>query len=439
MKVSKISFLLLIDLLMVLFAYVLKLKTLNFVVVLTILSSTIVLWSSFKIDNGCLKLSSALLLYTIATQFGLVIPYVLLGRKCLDNYNDYTLRFLNSDYLVEALLLGDIAIIIFAVFKTFSKKKYSNLYKQDIVNELPVSQTNIVSKKMYVTGLCLMMIVLIYFAFNILNGGMKLFSTYEAFRNSSAYNSNLYSYILILFYVGTIYLAAAGRIMDHKIGWGIWLILVLVFALNGNKGEFLYALLTVLGLKGVEGQRISKKSIFIAMTLLFIVIPSITALRTVGVFGNLSSLKFNIVEAFSEMGMQIRVSVYVLEDLESNIYDSLFGQSYYLPVLNFIPFLKNETATGMIKSMYPGYGFSQVIESYLNFGVLGTLGYFGILGYFITTAENVVHNRVKLAYIGTITCILINATRNYFAFVPGQIIIVTIIYLFIKKIRHVKF
>ena len=36
---------------------------------------------------------------------------------------------------------------------------------------------------------------------------------------------------------------------------------------------------------------------------------------------------------------------------------------------------------------------------------------------------------MKLAYIGTITCILINATRNYFAFVPGQIVIVSIIYL----------
>ena len=128
--------------------------------------------------------------------------------------------------------------------------------------------------------------------------------------------------------------------------------------------------------------------------------------------------------------MQIRTSVYVLDDLQNGVYTFLYGKSYYQPIINMItPFLDHTTATDHIRLMYKGYGFNQVIEGYLNFGILGVIGYFGIVGYLLAKWENIIVNKMRLAYIGTITCILINATRNYFAFVPGQIVIVSIIYL----------
>ena len=45
-----------------------------------------------KRDSHRLTYSSALLLYTVATQFGLVIPYLLIGREVAGNYTYYTLR-----------------------------------------------------------------------------------------------------------------------------------------------------------------------------------------------------------------------------------------------------------------------------------------------------------------------------------------------------------
>ena len=126
--------------------------------------------------------------------------------------------------------------------------------------------------------------------------------------------------------------------------------------------------------------------------------------------------------------MQIRMSVYILEDLASKSVSYLYGASYYVPLINMFPFINLETATSAIKETYQGYGFSQVIESYLNFGAFGIILFFGIVGYLLGSAESKVKTKSGLAYLASVTCILINATRNHFAFVPGQIFIVTLVY-----------
>ena len=331
---------------------------------------------------------------------------------------------MNYDLLGKAILLGNIAVLTFEFMKCLANKRYPYIYREE------KQQYNNDGKKSYMVGVLLLLVVVGYFLYHILFSNLSLISTYEKFMNSSAYNSWLYSYILILFYVGSIYLAAAGKLKDHKFGWFLWGILVLIFALNGNKGEFMYALLAILGLKGVQGQKITFKILALAGIVLFLIIPSITSLRSIGIIENLSSIHIDFADAFAEMGMQIRTSVYVLDDLQNGVYTFLYGKSYYQPIINMVtPFLDHITATNHIRLMYRGYGFNQVIEGYLNFGILGVMGYFGIVGYLLAKWENTITNKMRLAYIGTITCILINATRNYFAFVPGQIVIVSIIYL----------
>ena len=424
MKMSGNSFFLAIELIICLAMYKLKLYSFNTVCITSILTVVLVIWNIIRVDQKRFMFSSALIIYTLATQFGLVIPYFRFGRDILDQYHDYTLSFLNYDLLGKAILLGNIAVLTFEFMKCLANKRYPYIYREE------KQQYNNDGKKSYMVGVLLLLVVVGYFLYHILFSNLSLISTYEKFMNSSAYNSWLYSYILILFYVGSIYLAAAGKIKDHKLGWFLWGILVLIFALNGNKGEFMYALLAILGLKGVQGQKITFKILALAGIVLFLIIPSITSLRNIGIIENLSSIHIDFVDAFAEMGMQIRTSVYVLDDLQNGTYTFLYGKSYYQPIINMVtPFLDHITATNHIRLMYRGYGFNQVIEGYLNFGILGVMGYFGIVGYLLAKWENTITNKMRLAYIGTITCILINATRNYFAFVPGQIVIVSIIYL----------
>lgn len=407
----------------------------QWMIYMSMLTTIIIVYINFKLDKKRFTYTTVLLLYTIVTQFGLVIPYALFGKNVLSEYSDWTLKFLSSPYLAKSVFLGNIAVIVFTLAKGIAMLK-----PQQTKNNYSIYKwTNSVdSKRMYIAGISLLTLVFFYFVFNILTGGTALVGTYEMYMKSSAYNNSIYAYILILFYVGTIYIASAGKIMEHKFGWFIWLIIAVFLAVNGNKGEFMYSLLAVIGMKGIEGKKISFKLFLIIGIILFILIPSITFLRDIGIAGNLGSAKLKFMDSFLEMGMQTRTSVYTLEDLAANRISTLHGASYYRPILNFIPFLKGPVATLELKNTYLGYGYNQVIESYWNFGIIGPIVFYGILGYILSRIENKVMDREKLAFIGTVICILINATRNYWAFVPGQLIIVTIIYVVVRKTKIIK-
>ena len=434
-SVSVPDFLLIVNLITGILLYLINYSSLVAVIIHVIITLILVIRAIIISDGPRMTYSTALLMYTCATQFGLVIPYALLGNQAVSGYADWTIRFLHSDYLCKAIILGTIAVSFFELAVQLSRNKYRmNLLQGNVYNENEAWST-----RMYIVGILSLLVVLIYFGYHITTGGMSVFASYRAFMQSSAYNSSIYPYVLILFYVGTIYLSAAGEIREHRIGWGLWILLAIVFAFNGNKGEFLYASLAALGMKGVEGYKIKGKIMLLIAGIVFLLIPFITSMRGVGIVGNKWSFSFNFLDAFNEMGMQIRLSVYCLEGLADGSIPMLWGRSYIQPIINiFTPFMKHTIATGELRKMYPGFGFNQVIESYLNFKLIGVLAFFGIVGYFLGKHESIVNNKPKLAYIGTITCILINATRNYFDFVPGQIIIVSAIYFLVLKVNPIK-
>ncbi|NLZ94891.1 MAG: O-antigen polysaccharide polymerase Wzy [Bacteroidales bacterium] len=398
--------------------------------------SVLIILGSIKTDNRRITYSTALMLYTIVTQFGLAIPYLFFGRDTFPEYSDWTLGFMQSDYLSKAMILGVIAITSLNIGVLIARKKKP--IETETVGYL--KEDIIFGNRMYLASLILLSIVLLFFAYNILSGGMSIASTYETFRRSSAYNSSIYSYILIIFYVGTLYLASAGSIKHHKVGWGLWSIIVLVFALNGNKGEFMYALLAVIGMKGVEGQKINRKMVLLIALTLFLIIPGITSLRSIGILGNIRNARINLFDAFGEMGMQLRMTVYTLRDIANRRYGYLWGESYWRPIFNILTpiIIKHTQATAAVRALYPGNGYSQVAESYLNFNIPGVIFFYFIIGYLLGKYEAKITNRGRLAYLGTIVCILINATRNYFAFVPGHILLVTLIYLVAIRLKTSK-
>ncbi len=399
--------------------------------VYALITSVLVLASAVRSEKRRITYSTALLLYTVATQFGLVLVYYFFGRDSVA-YPDSTISFLQSPLMPKAMIMGAVAITAFRAGTLIARKRN----RVENIAILTVGRADHSARRMYVAGFALLVVVLAYFLFNILVGNMSLTSTYRLFRQSGVYGSAAFSYILILYYVGTAYLASAGPIMKHRLGWLIWLAIAGILALNGNKGEFMYSLLAVVGMKGIQGQKISGRLLALLAVMLFLIIPVITSLRSIGIAGNLASAQLSPFDAFTEMGMQIRMNVFVMQDLENGRYGMLYGASYYQPVLNLLtPFLTHTQATAGVRQIYGGYGFSQVAEGYLNFGAAGILLYFGIVGYLIGRWEVRVRSSATLAYLGTIVCILINVTRNYFAFVPGQILIVTVIFYFVDRFR----
>ena len=117
----KMTILLFIEWLLCMVTYLLGDYTFDKVCILTIITIILVIWVSIKADKGHFTLTSSLLVYTVATQFGLVIPYFFFGRDILSQYHDYTLSFLENGTLPKAVLLGNIAVITFVFMKLYSK------------------------------------------------------------------------------------------------------------------------------------------------------------------------------------------------------------------------------------------------------------------------------------------------------------------------------
>lgn len=378
--------------------------------------------------NRQFSLSSALITYTIFTQFGLIIPYYFWGDVVVSEYASWTLEFLSSPFLAKSVKMGALGISVFETVRLFVAHKLN--FKLNTIDSTTVTNFRVLHNMARV----MLLAVFLFFAYHILTGGMRLFGTYEMYMASSAYNSSIYSYILIVFYIATIYLTSSGSFRNNKFSWTVWFVIVVIFAMNGNKGEFMYVFLASLGVYGLQGHKISWKLIAVGTTVVFFVIPSITSLRMLGISQNISSVAFNPFAAFAEMGMQLRTTVYTLESLHNGTIDYLYGQSYWQPVLNVItPFAKHHVATDHLKEMFPGYGYCQIAEGYLNFGLTGIILFYGLVSYYLTYAERKIKNELSLSLLGANTTVLINATRNYFAFVPGQLLIVLILHWINKR------
>lgn len=377
--------------------------------------------------NRQFSLSSALITYTIFTQFGLIIPYYFWGDVVVSEYASWTLEFLSSSFLAKSVKMGALGISVFETVRLFVAHKLN--FKLNTIDSTTVTNFRVLHNMARV----MLLAVFLFFAYHILTGGMRLFGTYEMYMASSAYNSSIYSYILIVFYIATIYLTSSGSFKNNKFSWVVWFVIVVIFAMNGNKGEFMYVLLASLGVYGLQGHKISWKLIAGGVGVVFFVIPSITSLRMLGISQNISSVAFNPFAAFAEMGMQLRTTVYTLESLHNGTVDFLYGQSYWQPLLNLIPFAPHGFATGLLKTMFPGYGFNQIVESYLNFGIIGIALFYGIVSYLLSKNERRLNNELTLSLLGASTTVLINATRNYFAFVPGQLLIVLILHWINKR------
>lgn len=409
---------------------------LSWLCLITVILIFISLYSNRSIKK--FGLCIALLCYIILTQFGLTIVYSLLGSEYLSHYSVYTLRFLDSEQLGYAILLGIIGVIMYTIGAQLgSISKYKTKIRKVNYSKYKVNHNLIVY-----FGLAMLLIVLVYFLFYILIGDIAPGMSYDRYRSSKARNSSIYSYILFFYAVGSCFLISIGKGKKLKLGIFIYLIIAIIFFTTGNKGEVLYPLLACLAVLYIRGYKFNFKFIFLLTSILFVVIPYITANRSSGISNGINEVSINYTDAFVEMGMQIRVSVYMLEQFASGSREFIHGFSYYNPLVNIIdslvPFinlrLTPPKSFNFIDAFPGGMGFSQIAESYANFGLFGVCIFNFIIGFFISTKEKKITGGLSLAFYSSITTVFINMTRNRFAFVPGQTLIILTICIVIRII-----
>lgn len=401
-------------------------------------SINVILYFLFSKQNH--GLSFALILYTIATQFGMSTIYFLMGSEYLQSFSRTTLSFLNSSLYVKALLLGIISVTAFCFGSQLTKYKVT-LLKLNKKNEAYfVGQER---KATFYMGSLILIGVFLYLFLYLLSGRIYIGMTYNSYLNSGI-NNGFYSWLLLLYSIGISFVVAVANKKELQIGLLLFALSAIIFLSTGNRGEVLYPTLSMLGILYYRHGKLKFKYILFAAFIIFVVVPFIRSSRHDGVMSSFNSMGLDFVDSFAEMGHQLRLTVLILEDFYYGSREMLMGFSYYNPLVNildkFIPFdIRLSTpASFNFEEQFAGLGFSQVAESYANFGLLGVLGFYMILGFFISSAEKRNLEGTSLAFFGALVAMLINATRNRFAFIPASVLFLIIIIFIIKFLARKK-
>ncbi|WP_315113913.1 O-antigen polysaccharide polymerase Wzy [Clostridium intestinale] len=398
----------------------------------------------FKINEkiNVFGLTSVLFLYIICTNFGLSAVYYLLGEEYLSSFSKYTIAFLFSDQFVSAVILSIIATIVYAVFAVFGSLSGEKTKNQ--INDIQYNINSKESNRIVNIGYIFLLVTFFYFLFLISNGNLNLTMSYSAYRESIINNNPLYVYILIFYSVGITYVISAGNYKQIRIGIFMFVCTAFILLATGNKGEVLYPVLACIGISQYRGYKIKAKLIIFIMFIMFIFIPFITSTRKYGVLNSFNEIGINFTGAFTEIGLQLRLTVNILEEFSSGMRSYLYGFSYYNPIVNildlFIPFYSIRLEIPLLANfrlIYPNQGFNQVAESYANFGLMGIILFFGLLGFLMAKVESRKLRPLQVAYFSSVVAVFINATRNSFSFVPAHLIILSVIYFLAKlSLRH---
>lgn len=205
----------------------------------------------------------------------------------------------------------------------------------------------------------------------------------------------------------------------------------------GDRGGFLYFVVIPLIAYHYLYKKIEIKKISVYVLIILFVSSVISVSRVSSTYNPIEAYKLYeaaehkdnpLVDAITEFGTSVKTVNIILANIPDN-YDYWYGKSYFDAFLITFPnFFGNRVSQGIDvwltetffgKNTY-GRGGSILMESYGNFGFLGTILFFNMLGLFsgglyrkIKSSGNLVYFIIYLAFAASI-CIWMRNTSSYF-------------------------
>ena len=397
---------------------------------LSILISILSVVGVIKIPKRIPGFSLVLMMYFIFTQFGICLFVYAIPISVLEGTGYYESEWINDINFIKAVELGITALIVYALAVVW--KQNSELGRRKLLSDVNWKALGS-SDGLYYSGLTILIMSLLSLIYCIAAGLFKFPGNYINFRNFIDANVFFWGLIVMFTNIGIVFCFASGNRKNKNIFYIIFGFIALIILGTGNKGEILYPLLAVFGIYINKNAKIDKKIIITGLIILFVIIPTITIFRYDGLLKSNSSLFISLAGAFIEMGAQLRLSVFVINDVGFGSMGFLSGYSYITPFINIIdnifPFISKLSIPQTYASWenFYKYGFSQVAESYANFGIYGVIIFHLLLGRLVSFFD-LTNDLKKLCLYGAWVTIFIIMTRNRFSFVPGQMLLVYIIW-----------
>lgn len=380
----------------------------------------------YKKQNGFLLVY---LLYLFLTNIGIYFTNVFVDNPFTEYHGD--LSWYYSDFkLVFVIAMS--GVLLFTILSTILSTIPKNL------NNSKINITNKGNPTFFYAGIFFVVAFTILFLYYIASGKLSI-TTYGDFV-SSIQELPFYTYGVFIFSLGVSFIYAN---VQKKNLVKISLILlpqVFLFFITGNRGEVFFPLLSAFGVLIVRGFKVKWWLNLSILLILFIIIPLIKVSRNIQNF-SFSDLNINWFSSIVEIGYTLRPLGFIALWIDSG--EKLaYGESYFAPIQRF--FSRFIPSIEPINYEIAGYGFRYRMPG-MGMNVLGEAFYNGAWLALILVVSIIVFmcwifsrstSYIKLSIATGIVSILINNIRNAFSFVPGYIILVLSIALFLIVINE---
>lgn len=402
-------------------------REISVVAISIVLISGLMLWRQSSIS--LLGFPGVYFLYMAFANLGAVVASLLV-QDPFSAYRTSSLLWTYSDLLPYAIALAGIGVGVFV----FVAIILSSLFGRAVPTSLGLDERG--DRGLYMVGMLLLIGGALYMVSGIAVGILPIGVTYEAFKAATLELSG-YAYVLFALTSGLTMVAATGNRRELSIGILWFLVSGVILLATGNRGEVLYPVAAAVAVVTRRGYRPNLGAVFTFFVTLFFIVPFIRDIRNdppSAVSGAMLRLQFT--EPIVEIGFQLRT---VVATLNWTFGGEQFanGGTYMLPILRgasrIFPFIETPALQGnqmYIAGRLPTQGYSVIAEAYFNFGLLGILIVPAIIAAILVLLGERSTNSRSLAFAGAISGILITNVRNSFLFVPGQMILVVVLYLF---------
>jgi oligosaccharide repeat unit polymerase len=207
-----------------------------------------------------------------------------------------------------------------------------------------------------------------------------------------------------------------------------------ILLITGNRGEVLYSLAATFAILGLRNVRVSLPIVSVALLIFFLMVPLIREFRSIGIRSfTFQQSALSTFDPFLELGFQLRpleITVGWIEGGEAHAQ----GGTYLLPLQRIAGRLSLMQAPELegnrmdVQNRTPGLGYNVIAEAFFNFGAIGVAAVMGLLGYLMAFFSQRSTSLTQLGLYGVITAILLNSLRNSFLFVPGQLLVLSVLF-----------
>jgi oligosaccharide repeat unit polymerase len=351
-------------------------------------------------------------------------------------------KFLMRDKLLYGKYLDKyVAISIISITSIFVGISFANskTIKMNTENKKKIEEEK---NYYYIIGSILISLFSIFMLYNLVAGNISL-SNHDSYTKW-ALGSRGRNYLQFGYWFGSIFVIASCKKKQLIIPLLIFSLPSIILIITGNRNDVLFPLIIGLGIYIYRFKSVPKLLILLLLFFILFISPIIAATRATGIdiSSNNSSFLELAASSFSELGSQLTPVSYMFTWLSMGE-SYAFGGTYFFGSLAELfgvinPVFREDYSNSRfdLTTRLPDLGFSMSGEVFYNFGTIGLIFIYLLIGIYIAKKESNLMDTDRLVRYSFTCFTLLFLVRNAFSSYISIIVIFYLLYFLEKLIRN---